>query len=462
MRKSYAELYEDSYGKFTFDFDIFEKYIEIGGLNVLEIGAGSGRLIPLLEKYPTNKYSFVEPDDYMMEILRRKVKESSLQVEECAQEFSFNLAFSDQSFDLILIPFAGITEMSPLIFTLGEAARTLKPGGKVIFSAMNPKKAATLAIGIDRAKSMSSQYAISAENFPISAKGLDFFEVHFEHRFKGGCTKYIVEQVHPTMERWTELLAGLGFEIEASYGDFRGSEFDDFTSPLLQIVAKKVSVFELKSENSKMTSSVYDQMSDGYDNVANGSHYKARAWAIAKLINYKDAYPLVLDIGCATGTIGQVLEGLGVKPSLLFGMDISEQMVRRCRDGQLYDSVVRWDLNRGIPENKFFQFDIVTAFGVLEFVDDLELILKDVRSILKIGGNFFFTLESDKHGRSMTKFNLPNGEITRHAISRESASTLFSRLGFSVEELSEGEAYTSPRTGEVVHYLYCHLKRRAL
>jgi len=139
-----GQLYDATWGRFfaaTYDFCL--KATEEAGLTemrrqlldsvrgrTLELGSGTGVNLSL---YPAGveDLTLSEPDPHMAKRLRAKIAESkrSAQVVEAGAE---RLPFEDDSFDTVVATLVFCTVPDPAA-ALSEAARVLRPGGRVLF-----------------------------------------------------------------------------------------------------------------------------------------------------------------------------------------------------------------------------------------------------------------------------------------------------------------------------------------
>ena len=126
----------------------------------------------------------------------------------------------------------------------------------------------------------------------------------------------------------------------------------------------------------------------------------------------KDRRPKILDVGCGTGANLLMLSKYGEAE----GVDISEDALAFCRDRGL-DKV-----KLGAAEELPYEdgtFDLVTAFDVVEHMDDDLAVMKEMRRVLRPGGRvllfvptfmFLWGLQDDvSHHRR--RYRLP--ELTR-------------------------------------------------
>jgi ubiquinone/menaquinone biosynthesis C-methylase UbiE len=111
----------------------------------LDIGAGTGANLSL---YPdaVTELTAAEPDPHMLKQLRVKVGETGVRVVEAPAE---RLPFEDSSFDTVAFTLVLCTVPDPSA-ALAEAARVLKPGGKLLFLEHVRAKDAGLARWQDR------------------------------------------------------------------------------------------------------------------------------------------------------------------------------------------------------------------------------------------------------------------------------------------------------------------------
>jgi ubiquinone/menaquinone biosynthesis C-methylase UbiE len=85
----------------------------------------------------------------------------------------------------------------------------------------------------------------------------------------------------------------------------------------------------------------------------------------------------ILDIGCGTGALMDDLAGRGHE---VWGLDISEEALKFCRM-RGHEKVYLGDAARLPFADQ--RFDVVTAIGVIEHLDDDEIFLREVARILR-------------------------------------------------------------------------------
>lgn len=139
-----GRIYDATWGRaFTEVYDRGFKATEEAGLRevrrqalaaasgrTVDIGAGTGANLPLFP--PTvSELVLVEPDPHMLRKLRPRLGEASVPAE-AIEAGAEALPFEDASFDTVVFTLVLCTVPDPTR-SLAEAARVLKPGGKLLF-----------------------------------------------------------------------------------------------------------------------------------------------------------------------------------------------------------------------------------------------------------------------------------------------------------------------------------------
>ena len=107
--KTFADRYFEACNNVDVDFKQILKLLDNNPSDsILEIGAGTGRLLPIYSGRP-GRVDLVESSSDIIQILNdeiRKGKNLNLCVR---QGYSFCLPYEDNSFNFVLIPFSGIS-----------------------------------------------------------------------------------------------------------------------------------------------------------------------------------------------------------------------------------------------------------------------------------------------------------------------------------------------------------------
>lgn len=101
-----------------------------GGLRVLEVGVGTGLSLP----HYRSDFSItgIDISPHMLEIARRRVAEQNLQnVEALLEMDAENLAFADDSFDIVIAMYVASVVPNPNAM-VAEIQRVCRPGGDVL------------------------------------------------------------------------------------------------------------------------------------------------------------------------------------------------------------------------------------------------------------------------------------------------------------------------------------------
>ncbi|MBT9556746.1 MAG: methyltransferase domain-containing protein [Myxococcales bacterium] len=140
----------------------------------------------------------------------------------------------------------------------------------------------------------------------------------------------------------------------------------------------------------------FDGLADFYDwKLRTYLHYRAPelvAEAIRSTERGRDHGLDVLDLGCGTGLMGPFLRTVA---SRLTGVDLSERMLDRARERELYDQLIEADFMVWLEGNRH-RYDVVVASDVLCYVGDLSPVMELVRARLGSRGRFVFTVEKSE------------------------------------------------------------------
>jgi ubiquinone/menaquinone biosynthesis C-methylase UbiE len=101
------------------------------GGRTLDIGSGTGSNIPLFPPQ-VSELALAEPDRHMQASLRRRLEQEDRSGIELVEAPAEDLPFADSSFDCVVCTMVLCTVPDPPK-ALAEAARVLKPGGKLLF-----------------------------------------------------------------------------------------------------------------------------------------------------------------------------------------------------------------------------------------------------------------------------------------------------------------------------------------
>ena len=118
--------------------------------------------------------------------------------------------------------------------------------------------------------------------------------------------------------------------------------------------------------------------------------------SVRSLINPENKELDVLDLGCGTGLCGPLFRDLA---RTLVGNDLSEMMLEKAKDRDVYDELVSGDMV-SLLNTSNDAFDLIIAVDVFVYIVDLAPIFLASAKALRAGGLFAFSLEADEEGES--------------------------------------------------------------
>jgi predicted TPR repeat methyltransferase len=119
----------------------------------------------------------------------------------------------------------------------------------------------------------------------------------------------------------------------------------------------------------------------------------------------------VLDAGCGTGLCGPLVAAYKRR---LVGVDLSERMLDRARDRNVYDELVRGELTAYLRDHTD-AFDVIVSADTLVYFGPLEEVVQAAENALRPRGHLIFTVEELRGDGPDTEYAIsPNGRY-RHA-----------------------------------------------
>lgn len=149
---------------------------------------------------------------------------------------------------------------------------------------------------------------------------------------------------------------------------------------------------------------VFDNFADSFETTLKGLDYDAPATisALVKQIHSDKRIGCVVDLGCGTGLLGDLL-----KPDVdrLVGVDLSPKMLDHARQKMVYDSIFESEIAAFLQSGNEAPFDLITAAEVMNYIGDVQPVIDAAADTLKPGGLFIGTFEV-LDGGSGTGFKL--------------------------------------------------------
>jgi len=204
-------------------------------------------------------------------------------------------------------------------------------------------------------------------------------------------------------------------------------------NPLLTKITFSLSSLGVGSTPTTMPTQPLIELFDGYANKFDDHLTGLLGYQAPQILmnqfkrhqNYK--IHQMLDLGCGTGLCG---ESFVAHAQLITGVDISEKMLEQAKAKKIYSKLICTDIVDFL-KNTTEKYDLVVSADVFIYMGELDHIIKDVASTLKINGLFSFTIESSNAQR----FELKSTQ--RYGHSQSYILELASINGFSVLEIQE-------------------------
>jgi len=141
---------------------------------------------------------------------------------------------------------------------------------------------------------------------------------------------------------------------------------------------------------------VFDNYADRFDqHLVNDLDYKTPQ-ELVSLVKQIRGTPTaaewdVLDLGCGTGLVGAEISPYAKK---LVGVDLSEKMLAKARERNIYHSLIRSELLTMMRNESTSSYDVITAADVFIYLGKLDEIISEAKRLLRKGGLFAFSAEA--------------------------------------------------------------------
>jgi predicted TPR repeat methyltransferase len=97
-----------------------------------------------------------------------------------------------------------------------------------------------------------------------------------------------------------------------------------------------------------------------------------------------------VDLGCGTGLSGEQFRPL---VRHLSGMDLSQNMVKRAHEKNVYDDLATGDVCQYLEASQH-KYDLIMATDVFPYIGDLSLVFKTISEHAQHDGYFIFSVET--------------------------------------------------------------------
>ena len=154
-------------------------------------------------------------------------------------------------------------------------------------------------------------------------------------------------------------------------------------------------------------------------------------WLLSDLLGPDARFATHLDLGCGTGLVGAEMREI---VDHLVGLDLSGEMLRRCRNRSIYDALHQVEFVSWLEQSEA-RFELVTAADVVIYTGDLAPLFAALQARMLPGGRMLFSTERI-HDAAGDYVLQPTG---RFAHSRAYIRRLAARFGFAEEKIGAAE-----------------------
>jgi predicted TPR repeat methyltransferase len=175
---------------------------------------------------------------------------------------------------------------------------------------------------------------------------------------------------------------------------------------------------------------LFDRFSGSFDEQLSALGYRAPELLSSALIGQLSARSnvAILDAGCGTGLCGPLLRSVAGK---LVGVDLSEGMVSKAHDRQVYDELVVGELV-AFMQSRPAEFNAVISADTLVYFGALEQVCAAAYACLLPGGLLAFTLERREEGDEPYRIE-PHGRYNHR---QDYAEAVLINAGFELLEVT--------------------------
>jgi len=187
---------------------------------------------------------------------------------------------------------------------------------------------------------------------------------------------------------------------------------------------------------------LFDELAQGYDERIKRNGYFAPGWVTAHAGELEDRPEFrVLDLACGTGLNVRVLAGRrkGIRAD---GIDLSPKMLELARASALYERLYVRDLNYRLPDIPSESFDLVIAFGFLEWLDYVGPCISECHRLLKPNGILWATFrrfEAGDEASPRRQVEIAGGRLTGYSAAE--IVHVLNQLDLHIVKLEETTGY---------------------
>lgn len=444
---SYANIFHEMHREKEFDRDSIQKFANMCPVGpILEVGAGTGRTCGYIER--EHHLLEVDPDIYA------KLEENSKDKPTCVPCLGgvHALPYPDDYFSGAILTFATLAELSPIVFALKEIGRVIKGEGLIYIWQPNPSSFKNKSRGLVSIDYNGEKISTSVKTRRMTQLGPYDYQTTVLARGEKQEKEYIVSQCFPDYSALCRLFDSSGLRVKESFHE------NPADNEIFELILEKdwSESLDFKDEVKEL----FNQVSDRYDSELISASLGYTDWLSSVIKKIGDTFPKILDLGCGTGYVGELIRSTGVKPFSLYGVDTSERMLDQLRKKNIYTDTVTCDLKKGLPFYRGNQFDFVFCISAFEFLPNYSSLIKEIYSVLSRGGEFVATFElateKDPHDACF------ESGISKTTVAKNKIQEVLEANHFEIISLIETEGYISPSTKQKIPYLLVNARKNLL
>ena len=240
-----SQLYDIVYESRTNDIGFYRSQIEqaaaAGATTIMEIGAGTGRvLLPIASALPDVRFTALDTDGDELSVLQRKIHELGLDNVDIQHGDLHSL--SPGRFDLVTAPFRVLQHcltLSELRSAFGKVHGALRPGGSFVFDVFNPSIPALTSDGRILTQQFQGPNGIHIRRV-VDVNTRDYFaqtqhiEEYYTIDYPDGTAdklEWIYDTRYHFIGEIDPLLRATGLKIVNLYSNFDGAAFGEAPYP---------------------------------------------------------------------------------------------------------------------------------------------------------------------------------------------------------------------------------------
>lgn len=149
----------------------------------------------------------------------------------------------------------------------------------------------------------------------------------------------------------------------------------------------------ITTTNQEYLKNIFNVFAENFDEVLADLEYKTPEQigaCLAQIYGDKKRCRLkILDAGCGTGLCGKYLKKYAGFLSL-YGVDLSEEMLKKAKEKNIYDKLSCEDLNAYLSKHKK-AFDLIVSADVFTYFGDLDSLFENLRFSVRKNGRIVFS-----------------------------------------------------------------------